>query len=656
MIYCEKVSELFGLSGDEIAQRMENFYNDNSDAEKKSWRASLPKLIEVIQSAGLGNLYIATEYELPAGGRIDAALIGDDDNGKHRVLVIELKQWSRDGIEYYANKGFPAIKVNATNPYLSRHPVNQTKEYTDALIGNHSNVVNGQLSVSGCQYLHEFELGEKNFFIQDRYSDIDISMMFVKGEEKVFADYLKSVFSPFTDNELARNLFIEGDYVTTEMDMEIINRITESPDNIPLWHDQSKILDYIMPLLKQQAEGKLRTKHMIVIAGAAGTGKTVLLTHLVASILKERPETKVGVVVQPNWEKTGENIFKIYGMNSRYLSVTTATKIITGNERYDVIIVDEAHKLSRKYGKQHPSFGQVYKIPGFEDCNSHLEILQKMGKQIILMYDVLQAIRPANITREMFQQLTAGYEKKFLHTQFRIQTPKGKSYTSDDYVNGIKYLLYKDTGLLASDLTNYNPNFNRDVFRDKSEDAYFGYFTGKPMHQLIDWIEEDRNFHAEHINRVLSGMFCCSTADKWSSTHGKDPSITHFHEDGLNRRWNSTQENWINIGDEDAEDQIGSVFAVQGIDLNKVGVMIGPDIRVNEDGKLEAVPDNHNNTNNKFSVEEMTDPMNQFEFTLYILNQYYVLLTRGIDGIRLGFWDGNDSFRKYMEDTLDIGA
>lgn len=45
--------------------------------------------------------------------------------------------------------------MNATNPYLSRHPVNQTKEYTDALISNHSNVVNGQLSISGCQYLHE---------------------------------------------------------------------------------------------------------------------------------------------------------------------------------------------------------------------------------------------------------------------------------------------------------------------------------------------------------------------------------------------------------------------------------------------------------------------------------------------------------------------
>ena len=60
-----------------------------------------------------------------------------------------------------------------------------------------------------------------------------------------------------------------------------------------------------------------------VINGDAGTGKTVLLTHLVASILKDRPGAKIGVVVQPNWEKTGANIFKVYGMNSSYLSVTT---------------------------------------------------------------------------------------------------------------------------------------------------------------------------------------------------------------------------------------------------------------------------------------------------------------------------------------------
>lgn len=190
--------------------------------------------------------------------------------------------------------------------------------------------------------------------------------------------------------------------------------------------------------------------------------------------------------MQPNWEKTGSAIFKVYGMNSSRLSVLTSTKLITSQERYDIIIVDESHKMSRKYGKQHPSFNAVYNIPEFSDCSSHLEILQRLGKQVILMYDVLQVIRPANVTREMFQSLTANYERKFLTTQFRINAPKGKAYTSDDYINGIKYLLYKDTGLLDSTLTNFNPDFNRELFRDSSPDAYFGYFTEQPLHHLIN--------------------------------------------------------------------------------------------------------------------------------------------------------------------------
>ena len=299
------------------------------------------------------------------------------------------------------------------------------------------------------------------------------------------------------------------------------------------------------------------------------------------------------------------------------------------------------------------AFNEVYKDQKYADCQSHLEVIQKLGAQVILMYDILQAIRPANIQRDVFARLTNTYEKRFLNTQFRIQAPEGKNYTSDDYVNGIKYLLFKDTGLLKSGLTNFNPNFNREVFRDKSYDAYFGYVSGHPMRKLFDWVEEDRICFPEHVNRVLSGMFCCDTVDKWKIAHGENASITHFHEGDLNRRWNSTQENWINIDDEDKNEQIGSVFAVQGIDLNSVGVMIGPDIRVNDRGVLEAVPENHNNTNNKFSKEEMTNPDKRFEFTLFVLNQYYVLLTRGIDGIRVGFWE-NDSFKEYMEYTLGI--
>lgn len=396
-----------------------------------------------------------------------------------------------------------------------------------------------------------------------------------------------------------------------------------------------------------------------VINGDAGTGKTVLLTSLVAKYLTIKKNAEIGVVVQPNWLKIGEKIFKIYGMNTPRLTIDTSTNLISSGKKFDVIIVDESHKLSRRGNKQMDSFNDAYDNPLYANCNSHLEIIQKLAPQVILMYDVLQAIRPANVPREEFARLTNSYEKRFLKTQFRIQAPKGKDYTSEDYINGIKYLLFKDTGLLDSGLTNFDPNFNRAVFNDNNVDAYFGYVDGRPMRQLFDWIEDDRNHNHEHIDRVLSGMFCCETVDKWRQAHGKNPSITHFHEDGFDRRWNWTQENWINSYDDrvdykrDAEDQIGSVFAVQGIDLNKIGVMIGPDIFVNAEGKLEADPDHHNNDNNKFTVEERIDPHNKYEFTLFILNQYYVLMTRGIDGIRLGFWD-NEEFKSYMKETLEI--
>lgn len=498
------------------------------------------------------------------------------------------------------------------------------------------------------------------YFNRSALDDVEAQLItyFVadQGSKKEIVEYEFEVINRTGGNTVPQ--YAERELVATEVvlpvwEKEIATRgwaktktLSELREKALVKYSPIKVLTPEQSLLIQEIIDHPEKNY--VINGDAGTGKTVLLTHLVATIMKEKPTARIGVIVQPNWEKTGKEIFKVFGLESRYLTVTTSTKLISQEEKYDIIIVDESHKLSRNYGKQHPSFSTVYKLPGFENCQSHLEILQKLGDQMILMYDVLQAIRPCNVTRDMFADLTKGYEKKFLHTQFRIQPPAGKSYTSDDYINGIKYLLYKDTGLLDSKLTNFDPDFNRDVFMDTSPDAYFGYVTDQPLHRLFDWIEEDRNYNPEHVNRVLGGL-----VEDWKQSDGKDPTITHWHEGDMNRRWNSTQENWVNSKDADAEDQIGSVFAVQGIDLNKVGVLMGNDLEVDSNGCLCANPDHFFNVNGKFSNEEMEVSSNRKEFTLFVMNIYYVLLTRGIDGIRLGFWK-NDAFREYMEKTLEI--
>lgn len=49
---------------------------------------------------------------------------------------------------------------------------------------------------------------------------------------------------------------MNGEYVIAELGAEAINKIDEDSESMLLWTDQSKIFDYVFPLLKMQKEGK----------------------------------------------------------------------------------------------------------------------------------------------------------------------------------------------------------------------------------------------------------------------------------------------------------------------------------------------------------------------------------------------------------------
>lgn len=589
MIFNEKVSNLYGLSGEEIVKRMENFYGDNSDAEKNSWRVSLPKLIEVVQRAGLGNLYLATEYELPAGGRIDAALIGDDDNGNHNVLVIELKQWSRGGVEYYPNNGFPAIKVNAANPYLSRHPVNQTKEYTDALTSNHSNVVNGQLSIFGCQYLHDFELSEKGFFVQDGYSDVDISNMFVKGEEEAFANYLKDLFSASTDNEEARKLFVEGEYVTTEMDMEIINRITESPDNIPLWHDQSKILDYIMPLLKKQAEGRLTTKHMILIAGAAGTGKTIVGFRILAEYWRLHPQSNNNYRCRYTLPKSRTIKQVLDGLCNDEAGIR-AVFLDSVKGQHDLLVIDEAHRITE-----------------FSNAISSAQI-------VIVLQDDRQRVRGNEIgTKYNFKNFADrnGYRFNLFPLDYQKRSGLGS------YVDRLDKLLYgdeyqKDTGL------------GIDV-------------------KVYDDIQELERWMNDCHNSTPSTKYYAPYCWEWKSQ--KRPAEIDIKIPEINpvfqKQWNPmyNQYDWYL----DSIDKVGCIYTAQGLGFDYVGFIWWEDLVWRTDHwefNIDLVTRYDYQLKN--SIAKNADNEN------LLLNIYRVMLTRAKKG--LGIWFKDEETKQHFKE------
>lgn len=64
------------------------------DGELRSWAESWPVLLRVLEAAGLHDLYLLLEYQLPGSShRIDALLLGQRA-GRLVAVVVELKQWT----------------------------------------------------------------------------------------------------------------------------------------------------------------------------------------------------------------------------------------------------------------------------------------------------------------------------------------------------------------------------------------------------------------------------------------------------------------------------------------------------------------------------------------------------------------------------------
>lgn len=86
--------------------------------------------------------------------------------------------------------------------------------------------------------------------------------------------------------------------------------------------------------------------------------------------------------------------------------------------------------------------------------------------------------------------------------------------------------------------------------------------------------------------------------------------------------------------------------------MNKFGVLIGNNLQFDNLGRLFGNSDNFHNVNGKFSKNGASQE-NKKGFTLFVLNIYYILITKGIDGVRIVFWN-NELFKKHKKDTLQI--
>ena len=387
-----------------------------------------------------------------------------------------------------------------------------------------------------------------------------------------------------------------------------------------------------------------------IIRGCAGTGKTFVICML-ANLLSRPPYGKrIAVAVKDNL--VGLYRKRLATMDG-HITVGTFTEISCGHDHYDTVLVDESHRLRRRYTKTKFLHSSLWKACEKTGADNELDLMCRAADSIILMYDPLQTLRPDDILPHTVAETTRGWEQDRLVHQVRISHDGAfDPELGDDYVSGLIDFLGYPKGMRP------HPDYDRSVFTDyrdlhDRDEAYFGVCDS--IQELFEYLDRMERSHPHTVNRVVAGY-----TRKWKSRG--DPEAYDWIEDDHHWRWNSTFEGWVHPTAIDERrrrglescyrDEIGCVHSVQGEDLNYVGVVVGKDLGIDGDGDLVGVRSNYCDRNGTPS----RDDFDQDTFTRFIKNNYFTLMTRGMDGVRVYFEDPamRERFESFMNESDDF--
>lgn len=394
------------------------------------------------------------------------------------------------------------------------------------------------------------------------------------------------------------------------------------------------VLDIMEGLIEDLDVPDRRT--IAAIQGDPGTGKTIVgiyLMKLMRDLAQFDPtdevegdsmfsdlfvegnrekfqDLRIGLVVpQKSLRKSISKVFrKVPAL--RDAQVLTPYDVADAGEDFDVIVVDEAHRLTQRGAQAHGTLTKRYRetterLFGTDDLSiNQLDWIRKRSRHTILLLDTAQSVRPIDIEPEVFERVLAeAHENQRLYpldTQMRVKGGK-------TYLEFARALVSDEPPTTVPDLQDYE----FELFDDLGE-----------MHHRI------RERDAEHgLARLVAGY-----AWKWRSK-GK----TGLHDielDGVALDWNVSDVDWI--ASKTSLEEVGSIHTVQGYDLNYAGVLIGGDLRLDpETGRLIADRDNYFDAKGKADNRMRGQTTSDEDLLRYITNVYRVLLTRGMRGTYL---------------------
>ncbi|MFJ3035636.1 DNA/RNA helicase domain-containing protein [Curtobacterium pusillum] len=370
----------------------------------------------------------------------------------------------------------------------------------------------------------------------------------------------------------------------------------------------------------------------IVVQGDPGTGKTIVAVYLIkllrdiangvgvdetdgdamfsdyftAENRARLADFRVGLVIpQQALRSSLKRVFsKTPGLEKTM--VLTPFEVGKSAEKWDLLVVDESHRLNQRAnqasGPLNKSFGEINKqlFGADADHYTQLDWIRNRSRHQIFLLDSEQSVRPADLPERLQKDLVN--EVRQQHRYYRLLTQM-RVQGGADYVSYVRAIMRGD-----SPKPRLFGDYDFRMFDDLGE-----------MHDAIRALDDEVG-----LSRLVAGY-----AWEWKSK--RDRSAIDIEIDGRELQWNQTQTDWITSPG--AVDQVGSIHTVQGYDLNYVGVIIGPDLRLDPVSQ-EIVFDRSNYFDKKGMENNPRLGISYTEADIQKLaaNIYAVLLTRGVKG------------------------
>jgi len=391
-----------------------------------------------------------------------------------------------------------------------------------------------------------------------------------------------------------------------------------------------------------------------VIQGDPGTGKTVvgvflmkLLTDIQNANSDEPVDTdsafadfflhdderawlegfRMGLVVpQQSLRGSVRKVFqKTPGLGKSM--VLTPFQVGESTERFDLLIVDETHRLTHRAnqpsGVSNKKFRQINeRLFGGDDLAlTQLDWIVKQSDHQIFLVDAAQSVRPADLPAASVGGLI-GLAKELdrhfvLTSQMRVQA-------GADFVGYVRRMLSS------------NPPVPRT-------------FKGYDLRLFDDFADMRAQIVARESESGLARLVA-GYAWPWNSRN--DVEAYDIELDGEELRWNTSPVDWVNSTG--SIDEMGSIHTIQGYDLNYAGVVIGHDLRFDpEQRKLYFDRANYFDRKGKENNQALGLEYSDEDLLRFVLNIYAVLLTRGVRGTYIYACDR--ALREYLRQFVQRG-